>query len=73
MDFDWITPKQAGELWGISDRRVQYLCANGQIANVMRLGQAWLIPKDTPKPADGRAKNGRKPTKQKQEEKKSEQ
>ncbi|MCL2605037.1 MAG: helix-turn-helix domain-containing protein [Defluviitaleaceae bacterium] len=67
MIFDWITPKQAAELWGISDRRVQYLCANGQITDVMRLGQAWLIPKDTQKPPDGRSKNGRKPIKQKQE------
>ena len=67
MDFDWITPKQAAELWGISDRRVQYLCAKGQINGVMRLGQAWLIPKNTQKPPDGRTNNGRKPIKKKQE------
>ena len=68
MDFDWITPKQAAEQWGISGRRVQYLCANGQISGVIRLGQAWLIPKNTQKPPDGRARNGRKPTKRKQED-----
>ena len=72
MELYWIAPKQAAQNWGISGRRVQALCANGQIANVMRLGQAWLIPKGTPKPTDGRARNGRKPTKQKQEDKKSE-
>jgi len=65
MDFDWITPKQAAEQWGISDRRVQYLCANGQIDGVMRLGQAWLIPKCAAKPEDGRKRNGRKPIIQK--------
>jgi hypothetical protein len=64
MNFDWITPKQAAEKWGISDRRVQYLCANGQIDGVLRLGLGWLIPKDAPKPLDGRRKNGRKPAKQ---------
>jgi len=67
MDFNWITPKEAAKEWGISDRRVQCLCANGQVAGVIRLGQAWLIPKGTQKPLDGRSKNGRKPTKKKQE------
>ena len=70
MEFDWITAKQAAEAWGISDRRVQYLCANGQIAGVMRIGTSWLIPKETQKPPDGRRKNGRKPTTGKQEDKK---
>ena len=69
MDFNWITPKQASEEWGISDRRVQALCANGQIKGVMKLGQAWLIPSGTPKPPDGRSRNGRKPAKDKREDK----
>jgi len=69
MDFNWITPKQAAEEWGISDRRVQTLCANGEITGVMKLGQAWLIPSGTPKPSDGRSRNGRKPTKDKREDK----
>ena len=59
MDFDWITPKQAAEKWGISDRRVQYLCTNGKIDGVLRLGRTWLIPKDAPKPIDGRTKVAR--------------
>ena len=56
MELDWISARQAAEQWGITDRRVQALCKNGQIEGVMRLGRAWLIPKDTPKPTDGRAK-----------------
>ena len=56
MKLDWITPQQAAELWGITDRRVQALCANGQIEGAVRLGRGWLIPKGTPKPADGRTK-----------------
>jgi len=63
MEFDWITPKQAAEKWSISDRRVQALCKNNQISGVVRLGNAWLIPQDVPKPEDGRKQNGRKPMK----------
>ena len=67
MKFDWITPQQAAEKWGISDRRVQALCANGQIEGVMKLGLGWLIPKSAVKPEDGRKRNGRKPAKNNQE------
>ena len=59
MELDWITPQQVAEKWVIIDRRVQALCANCQIAGAVRLGRGWLIPKSTPKPPDGRAKNGR--------------
>jgi len=63
MELDWISVRQAADKWGITDRRVQALCKNGQVEGVMRLGRAWLIPKDAPKPTDGRVNNGRKPTK----------
>ena len=56
MELEWITAQQAAEKWGITVRRVQVLCKNSQINGVVRLGQAWLIPKDAPKPADGRYK-----------------
>lgn len=67
MNFDWITAQEAAEKWGITDRRVQALCANGQIEGALRLKRGWLIPKDTSKPLDGRVKNGRKPSKCKRE------
>ena len=67
MELDWITPQQAAEKWGITDRRVQALCVNGQVDGAVRLGRGWLIPKGTPKPPDGRSRNGRKPTKNNQE------
>lgn len=67
MDFDWMTPQEAADKWGISERRVQALCVNGQVDSVIRLRRGWLIPKDTPKPLDGRANNGRKPISRKQE------
>ncbi|MCL2398376.1 MAG: helix-turn-helix domain-containing protein [Defluviitaleaceae bacterium] len=57
--MDWITPKEVGDKWGIKERRVQIMCSRGQIPGVVRKGRMWLIPKDTPKPIDGRTKAGR--------------
>ena len=55
--MEYMTPKEAGELWGISQRRVQVLCTNGQVKGARRLGdKMWVIPKETPKPVDGRTK-----------------
>lgn len=67
MELDWVTAEQAADKWGITARRVQALCVNGQVDGARRLGRAWIIPKDAPKPIDGRCKNGRKPTKPEQE------
>jgi hypothetical protein len=67
MEFNWITPQDAAEAWGITDRRVQVLCASGQIDGVIRLKRGRLIPKGAQKPPDGRARNGRKPANKKQE------
>jgi len=61
MEIDWITAKQTAEKWGISDRRVQYLCSNGQITGVVKMGLGWLIPKNASKPKDGRRKKESKP------------
>lgn len=52
-----ITTKQASAKWGISDRRVRILCANGQIEGAFRRGKIWMIPDGAPKPADGRIKS----------------
>jgi hypothetical protein len=56
----YITPKEAGEKWGISDRRIQLLCKQGRIEGVYRLGWTWAIPEDAEKPADNRFKNCKK-------------
>jgi hypothetical protein len=63
MELDWITPQQAAENWGISDRQVQALCAKGRIYGAVRLGRGWLIPKSSPKPKDGRVNNRRRAAK----------
>ena len=62
MDFSWITPQEAAEKWGVTDRRVQALCASGLVEGVIRMKSVRLIPSDTLKSEDGRRNNGRKPT-----------
>lgn len=52
----YITVKQAAEKWGISDRRVRILCAEGKIPGAYQEGRAWKIPAEATKPADGRYK-----------------
>ncbi|MEG2012875.1 MAG: helix-turn-helix domain-containing protein [Anaerovoracaceae bacterium] len=59
MELDWITPQQAAQLWNISERRNQSLCAKGRVKGARKIGRAWLIPKDMPKPIDGRTVAGR--------------
>lgn len=49
-----MSVKQAAEKWGISERRVRILCAEGKIPGVNREGRSWKIPADAIKPADGR-------------------
>ncbi|GFH40326.1 Fic family protein [Lactococcus insecticola] len=53
----YITVKQAAEKWGISDRRVRLLCAEGKIVGAIQQGRAWKIPYDAVKPSDGRFKS----------------
>ncbi len=40
----YITSQEAARKWGISPRRVQQLCKNGEIANAKKDGKSWLIP-----------------------------
>ncbi len=52
----YMSAPQAAEKWGISERRVQILCAQGRIPGVSKLGYMWLVPSDAQKPVDGRVK-----------------
>lgn len=52
----YMTVKQAAQKWGISDRRVRVLCAEGKIPGAFQVGRGWKIPIDAAKPADGRFK-----------------
>jgi len=55
----YISPKEAAEKWGISQRRVHKLCCEGRIEGAVRHSRVWLIPESAEKPADERIKSGR--------------
>ena len=55
--MEYMPTKQAAENWGISDRRVRLLCAEGKIPGAVKQGRGYKIPADAPKPADGRVKH----------------
>lgn len=57
--MEYMSCPQAAGKWGISERRVQILCAQGRIPGVSKLGYMWLIPEDAKKPADGRIRKGK--------------
>jgi excisionase family DNA binding protein len=53
-NMDYITTKEAASKWGITDRMVLYHCTSGRIEGAIKMGNTWLIPKDTVKPEDKR-------------------
>ena len=56
--MDYITAQQAATKWGISDRRVRVLCAEGAIAGAVKQGKSYQIPRDAIKPTDRRRRKG---------------
>jgi hypothetical protein len=66
MMNDYLTIKETAEKWELTPRRVQKMCSDGKIEGAVKFGRDWAIPKDAPRPADGRIttgayKNWRKP------------
>ncbi len=57
--FEYMTVQEAAKKWELSERRVQKLCAENRIDDVVHLSRMWLIPKNTDKPVDGRRKDAR--------------
>ena len=53
---EMMTVKQASERWGLFDTRITKLCREGKIPGAVKNGKSWLLPADTPKPADNRYK-----------------
>lgn len=53
------TCKEAAQEWGIAERTVSGLCANGKIPNAVKSKKGWEIPDDAVKPDDGRVKTGK--------------
>jgi hypothetical protein len=59
--MEYITPKEAANLWGISARRVVVLCTEGKVDGAERLGgKMWVIPRSAQKPLDGRTKEAKR-------------
>lgn len=54
--MDYMTLKEASEKWGVTPRRINYLCAAGRIPGAIKMATIWLIPKDAEKPSDKRRK-----------------
>lgn len=55
----YLSVKETAEKWGLSKRRVQVLCTQNRIDGLIRVGNAWGIPVDAPKPKDARIKSGK--------------
>lgn len=51
---DYLSTQKAAERWGISERRVNQLCAQGRILGAVKFGKSWAIPIDAEKPDDPR-------------------
>lgn len=52
------TVKDMSEKWGITQRAIQSMCAEGRIPGVVKFGRAWAIPVGVEKPIDGRIISG---------------
>jgi hypothetical protein len=57
--MDWMTTKEAAELWGVKVRQVQTLCVRGLVDGAVKMSEIWLLPKTAAKPLDGRTRVGR--------------
>ncbi len=57
--MEYFTIEELSKLWGLSQRRIQTLCAQGKIIGALRFGRDWMVPKNAQKPVDGRTKAGR--------------
>lgn len=52
-----LSIKETAGRWGVSSRRVQFLCETGRIYGAKKIGNSWAVPDDAEKPADGRYKS----------------
>lgn len=54
--MEYMTTKEAAQKWAMTTRRVQELCKQELIIDVVRMGKAWMIPTHAKKPVDHRRK-----------------
>lgn len=48
---DYRTVKETAETWGVTKRYVNLCIENGRVPGAVRMGNQWLIPRGTTKPA----------------------
>lgn len=52
--MEYMSAREAGDKWGISQRRVAVLCSEKRIPNAIMVGNMWIIPAMAKKPIDKR-------------------
>ena len=57
--MEYLKICEVAKKWGLSERGVQSLCAQGKIEGATRFGRSWMIPASARKPLDGRTKSGK--------------
>jgi len=57
--MEYMSITEASKKWGISNRRIQTLCAQDRIPGAARIASVWAIPVNADKPADARIKSGK--------------
>ena len=54
----YMTIGETAEKWNLTKRRVQKMCADGEIEGVTKFGTVWVIPENAERPKDGRVTTG---------------
>ncbi len=57
--MEYLKIAEVAKKWGMSERGVQALCAEGKIAGATHFGRSWMIPADAVRPIDRRTRAGR--------------
>ena len=52
--MEYMTCAEAHELWGITARRIQQMCKDGNIQGAIKKGRSWIIPRHTICPSIGK-------------------
>ncbi len=52
--MEYMTVRDAARRWGVTERLVQRLCADGRINGAEKFAGSWRIPEGAPKPVDPR-------------------
>ena len=58
-NMEYLKICEVAKKWGLSERGVQSLCAQGKIEGAMHFGRSWMIPQNAVRPVDGRTRAGK--------------